>query len=185
MPEEKKGPGRPRKYKTDAERKKAYRERKKVVLAELKEKVDKMEKKMENMLDIEKMITPELKAVHEELKIPWMKLTPNEITNMQTEELKKYRKVILRNFGEMAYTGEGRAYPIPVLDPFINLLNPSTKENYSQRVLLAERMQQIVLLYLIEAELASRKRELTIDDELDNLMQRVTELESRIQEEEH
>lgn len=177
MPEQKKKPGRPRKYETDAERKKAYRERKKVVLAELKEKVEKIEKKMENVINIEKMITPELKAVHEELKIPWMKLTPKEIASMKTTELKKYRQVILRNFGAITY-------PIPVLDPFINLLKVSTKENNSQRLLLAERMQQIVLLYLIEAELASRERELSIDDELDALIQRVTELESHVVKEE-
>ncbi|MCE7748883.1 MAG: hypothetical protein GPJ51_10820, partial [Candidatus Heimdallarchaeota archaeon] len=52
---EKKGPGRPKKYATDAERKKAYRERKKEErqsweksrvkrIVELQERVDKMEK---------------------------------------------------------------------------------------------------------------------------------------------
>ena len=179
MSEKKKGPGRPRKYETDAERKKAYRERKKVILIELKEKVDKIEKKMENVIDIKKMITPELKAVHEELKIPWMKLTPKEIANMGTEELKKYRKVILRNFGDIS-TDDNSPYPVPVLDPFISLLNKSTKEGYNQRVLLAEKMQQIVLLYLIEAELASRERESNIEDEMDDLMQRVSKLELKI-----
>ena len=179
MPEKKKGPGRPRKYETDAERKRAYRERKKARLVELKEKVEDIEKKMATMIDIEKVITPELKAVHEELKIPWMKLTPGEIAEMRTNELKKYRDVILRNFGEM-----GHDYPIPVLDPFINIMDKTTKEKNSYRTLLAQRMQQIVLLYLIEAELASRERESNFDEELENLMDRIIELENRISKEE-
>jgi len=178
MEEKKSNRGRPRKYKSDAERKKAYRERKKALFEEIKERVKILEDKIEMMSEIRSKMTPELSEVQEELKIPWMKLTPEEIAEMETEKLRKYRDIIHRNFGIA-----GHSFPrSSVMNPFLELvkLSEASIKTASMTSLLIEKFQQIVLLYLIEAELARRKRETNVDRDIEVLIQRVSELEKTL-----
>jgi hypothetical protein len=111
---EKKGPGRPKKYATDAERKKAYRERKKEErqsweksrvkrIIELRERVDRMERTIEKSTYEEKELPPTLDLYHElqeQIKARSVKYTPFELAEMSMEDLERIQEVLTsRYFG--------------------------------------------------------------------------------------
>ncbi|MHA2370095.1 MAG: hypothetical protein ACXADX_14875 [Candidatus Hodarchaeales archaeon] len=165
MTVEKKGPGRPRKYKTDADRKRAYRERQK------------------------SRRTPVIKELHEEITFPFMKFTPSEIAEMETEQLRRYSALLQRNISSTP--------PGSILSPVRELIRGSPKDpdpedaskdldmsyldvtRQDRAIRLAEDLQQIVLIYLIEAELARRHRDYSA---IGKLERRIEELEREQQQ---
>ncbi|MHA1953985.1 MAG: hypothetical protein ACW96U_08575 [Candidatus Heimdallarchaeaceae archaeon] len=110
--EEKKGPGRPRKYDTDAERKKAYRERKKEErqqweksrtkrMVELQERVDKMERVIVKTASDEEL-PPGGSLLHSELleqiKVRSAKYTPIELSELPLEDLLRIQETLTTRF---------------------------------------------------------------------------------------
>lgn len=174
----KKGRGRPRKYASDAERKKAYRIRKKKKIAVLEAKVKELEAEVKNMSEIAEKMTPELKEVHEEITVPWMKLTPMDIASMETEKLKHYRRILQNQFSWK------RIKQHPLYAGLTALARPKDSEDWAdywksqdRRLWFIESFQQVVLIYLIEAELASRKREMNEENMIEKLEERIGDLE--------
>ncbi|MFX0095518.1 MAG: hypothetical protein ACFFBD_27525 [Candidatus Hodarchaeota archaeon] len=47
-----------------------------------------------NKIKVNKRISPKLKELHEELTLPWIKLTPVEIANTKTVQLKYYKTIL-------------------------------------------------------------------------------------------
>ncbi|MFW9916365.1 MAG: hypothetical protein ACFFGZ_12230 [Candidatus Thorarchaeota archaeon] len=183
MTVEKKGPGRPRKYKTDAARKRAYRERQKIKIKELEARVEELERELETVDEMESRRTPVMKELHEELTFPFMKFTPSEIAEMETEQLKRYSALLQRNISSTP--------PGSILSPVRELVRVFSKDRASEdaskdldmgylvtrqdrAIRLAEDLQQIVLIYLIEAELAKRQRDYSA---IGKLERRIEELE--------
>ncbi|MHA1550940.1 MAG: hypothetical protein ACTSQC_03255 [Candidatus Heimdallarchaeaceae archaeon] len=95
--DEKKSPGRPRKYESNAERKKAYRERKKEAhsnleerakrITELKGRIDSMERKLVKSTYTDQQIPEEISEIHEQIKDRSRKYTPSELMNLEIHEL--------------------------------------------------------------------------------------------------
>ncbi|MFX0117075.1 MAG: hypothetical protein ACFFB3_21185 [Candidatus Hodarchaeota archaeon] len=184
MTVERKGPGRPRKYKTDADRKRAYRERRKTRIKELEMRIAELEGELQTVNEIEARISPVIRELHEEITFPFMKFTPSEIAEMETEQLRRYSALLHRNISTTP--------PGSILSPVRELVRASSKEknvehsskdldmNYldvtrqDRAIRLAEDLQQIVLIYLIEAELAKRQRDYSA---IEKLERRIEELE--------
>ncbi|MHA1449810.1 MAG: hypothetical protein ACTSP4_10365 [Candidatus Hodarchaeales archaeon] len=178
MNDDKRGRGRPRKYNTDAERKKAYRIRKKEKIKKLEARLIELEKEMENMSDITKRITPELAEVHEEITVPWMKLTPMDIASMETKKLKRYSRILqhqTRTPQNPLYAGLSA-----LARPTDNAERVSYWKLHERKLSFIESFQQVVLIYLIEAEIASREREMKEEYLIDKLEDRIGELEKNL-----
>ena len=102
--EEKKSPGRPRKYETNAERKKAYRERKKEAqsnleerakrITELKGRIDTMERKLVKSTYTDQQIPGEITEIHEQIKDRSRKYAPSELMDLEIHELKRIQSGI-------------------------------------------------------------------------------------------
>ncbi|MFX0115270.1 MAG: hypothetical protein ACFFB3_12045, partial [Candidatus Hodarchaeota archaeon] len=120
MTVERKGPGRPRKYKTDADRKRAYRERRKTRIRELEMRIAELEGEMQTVNEMEARISPVIRELHEEITFPFMKFTPSEIAEMETEQLRRYRTLIHRNISSTP--------PGSILSPVRELIRVSSKE---------------------------------------------------------
>ncbi len=184
MTVEKKGPGRPRKYRTDADRKRAYRERQKTKIKELETRIEELERELQTVDEMESRRTPEIKELHEEITFPFMKFTPSEIAEMETEQLRRYSALLQRNISSTP--------PGSILSPVRELIRVSSKDrdpNHASKnidmsyldvtrqdraIRLAEDLQQIVLIYLIEAEIAKRHRDYSA---IGKLERRIEELE--------
>ncbi|MHA2497042.1 MAG: hypothetical protein ACXAEI_16335 [Candidatus Hodarchaeales archaeon] len=189
MTAEKKGPGRPRKYKTDADRKRAYRERQKTKINELETRVEELERELQTVDEMESRRTPVIKELHEEITFPFMKFTPSEIAEMETEQLRRYSALLQRNISSTP--------PGSILSPVRELIRGSSKDpdpedaskdldmsyldvtRQDRAIRLAEDLQQIVLIYLIEAELARRHRDYSA---IGKLERRIEELEREQQQ---
>ena len=102
--EKKKSPGRPRKYETNAERKKAYRERKKEAhsnleerakrITELKGRIDNMERKLVKSTYTDQNVPEEISEVHEQIKDRSRKYAPSELMDLEIHELKRIQSGI-------------------------------------------------------------------------------------------
>ena len=178
MPEAKSKGGRPRKYPKEDKyaRQKAYYERKKKKMAELEERVKKLQDGRE--------LSEEQKKILKELDLPlydassWTKITPNEIASMVTHELEQ----LTLNLRER--TNINTQLKIQILNLIIKTINLDylhSPEELSSKDLLnmlnedvesiiditQESNQHQTLLYLLEAELDSRgrldKKEVRID----------------------
>jgi hypothetical protein len=175
MSNKKDGRGRPRKYSTNAERQKAYYERKKQRMKELEEKLTKLEGRSETE---QKKITRKKADIHVE-SFPWKKITPGEITLIGKKELEK----LIANFKEKIYENSA------LIDSILNLIITTLDIDYSGSIndlsskdllelnsevntiikLSQESNQQQTFLYLLEAELASRDRSIERELKLDIL----------------
>lgn len=122
---------------------------------------------------IRTQIKPEIDALHEELKLPWMKLTPSEISEMDINKLQKFKELFRRNI---------ESPESPVLFPALSLMSPTKgKKHYSEdKPALVNSLQTIVLYYLVEAELASRERESPENLDIEQLEKRIKDLEKRM-----
>jgi hypothetical protein len=168
--------GRPRKYASDAERKKAYRERKKQKMEMLEERVAILEKLLSKyQIDFEKAVE-EIDTKEELLETTWMKLAPNEIEDLNSEQIKDYLSAYEKQ-------SNGLSLGVPIKSILqksgikINLNNNNIKQGFSD---LEENIQRLILIYLMRAELEKRLR---IDEgktELDLLENDIEELEKQI-----
>ncbi|MHA1465564.1 MAG: hypothetical protein ACTSQ2_10780 [Candidatus Heimdallarchaeaceae archaeon] len=133
--EEKKSPGRPRKYKTNAERKKAYRERKKEAhsdleerarrITELKGRIDNMERKLVKSTYTDQNIPGEISEVHEQIKDRSRKYSSSELMDLEIHELKRIQSGI-----ESRYHG---SFYNPLLAALESALMPSVDREFDSR----------------------------------------------------
>ncbi len=133
--EEKKSPGRPRKYETNAERKKAYRERKKEDhskleerakrITELKGRIDNMERKMVKSTYTDQNVPEEISAVHEQIKDRSRKYSSSELMELEIHELKRIQSGI-----QSRYHG---SYYNPLLAALESALMPSVDREFDSR----------------------------------------------------
>ena len=197
MPEAKSKGGRPRKYPKENKyaRQKAYYERKKKKMKELEEKVKALQKGRD--------LSPEQKKMLKDLDLPeyetisWTKITPNEIALMGIQEL----KTTIEDFQKITDNNARlRFYILNLILKTINIDYLHSSENLTTKDLLTmlkedvssildegyESNQQQTLLYLMEAELASRERSSTRERKLDIFEAKVEELEkeARVKEKE-
>ncbi|MHA1217157.1 MAG: hypothetical protein ACTSSN_01230 [Candidatus Heimdallarchaeaceae archaeon] len=135
--EEKKGPGRPKKYATDAERKKAYRERKKEErqsweksrvkrIVELQERVDKMEKTIVKKVYDEDYPGSSLhRELHEQIKVRSAKYTPKELSEMPLEDLLRIQETLTTRYYGSFYN--------PILAALETAIMPSVDKEFDSR----------------------------------------------------
>lgn len=133
--EKKKSPGRPRKYETNAERKKAYRERKKEDhnkleerakrITELKGRIDNMERKMVKSTYTDQNVPEEISAVHEQIKDRSRKYSSSELMELEIHELKRIQSGI-----QSRYHG---SYYNPLLAALESALMPSVDREFDSR----------------------------------------------------
>lgn len=177
MSEEKNKGGRPRKYVTNAERQRAYYERKKQRMKELEEKLAKLETRPKTKSN-KKKITRKMRDTTK-TSFPWKKITPGEIALIGEKELKR----LIVSFSEKI------AQNSSLMESILNLiittfdidssgsieeLNDDDLEQLSNEIdtiihLSQESNQQQTFLYLLEAELASRERSVEREFKLDVL----------------
>jgi len=162
MTEEKRKRGRPKKYESRAERQKAYHERKKERMRELEKQL----KMLETRGALEFSLNSD--SPNKVKQFSWKKITPSEIALMGTKELKilvdSLQDKIKENFSL------GDSLENIVLSVLQKQYFKNIDENYSNKILILESeigenvalfeesIQQQTLLYLMEAELASRNR---------------------------
>ena len=133
--ENKKSPGRPRKYETNAERKKAYRERKKEAhsnleerakrITELKGRIDTMERKLVKSTYTDQKIPGEISEVHEQIKDRSRKYSSSELMELEIHELKRIQTGI-----QSRYYG---SYYNPLLAALESALMPSVDREFDSR----------------------------------------------------
>ncbi|MCE7745750.1 MAG: hypothetical protein GPJ52_11520 [Candidatus Heimdallarchaeota archaeon] len=177
MTEEKNKGGRPRKHATNADRQRAYYERKKQRMKELEEKLAKLETRPKTKAD-QKKITRKIKDLSK-ASFPWKKITPGEIALIGEKELKR----LIDSFSEKI------AQNSSLVESILNLiitsfdidssgslddLTDNELEQLSSEIdsiihLSQESNQQQTFLYLLEAELASRERSVEREFKLDVL----------------
>jgi hypothetical protein len=180
--------GRPRKYPEEDKyaRQKAYYERRKKKMNELEERV--------KLLQKGKDLSPEQKKLLEELDLPehedfsWTKITPNEIALMGSQELERtiaeFQKITTNN-STLKFHILNLIVKTINIDYLHSSADMSTKDLLTMlkedvgNILEAgyESNQQQTLLYLMEAELASRERSSTRERKLDIFEAKVEELE--------
>lgn len=146
--EEKKGPGRPRKYETDAERKKAYRERKKEEqsklesrakkISELQNRIDKMESKILRTTYTDKEIPEEISEIHEQIKDRSRRYSPSELMDLEIHELIRIRDSIRNRYY--------RNYYSPLLTALESAIMPSVDQEFDSRKIVTEDKSYDVLL---------------------------------------
>ncbi len=138
--EEKKGPGRPKKYADAKERKRAYRERKKAEITkletrakkitELQDRVDDMEKRLIKSSVKRKNLPPEYIEIHEQIKARSMKYAPSELTEMDIDQLKRIRDSINSRYYGSLYN--------PLLSALESAIMPSVDREFDSRKLMSE-----------------------------------------------
>ena len=131
--EEKKGPGRPKKYATDAERKKAYRERKKKErqnweksrvkrIVELQERVGKMEKTIDKTTYDDYHVFLE---VQEQIKARSARYTPNELAEMPLDDLVRIQNALVSRYYGSYYN--------PIISALETAVMPSVDQEFDLR----------------------------------------------------
>ena len=188
MPEVKSKRGRPRKYPKEDKyaRQKAYYERKNRRIRELEEKVKSLQQGRD--------LSPAQKRLLKDLDLPeyetisWTKITPNEIALMGSQEL----EVTIEEFKKISeYNTQLRYHIFNLIIKTISIDFLNSSEDLSTKDLLKilkedvssildagyEAIQQQMLLYLMEAELASRNRSSTREKKLDVFEAKVEEFE--------
>ena len=133
--EEKKGPGRPRIYDTNAERKKAYRVRKKEEqsklesrakkITSLQKRIDKMETKIKKSTYTDQQIPEEISEIHEQIKDRSRKYALSELIDLELHELRR-----IQNFLQDRYHG---SYHNPLLVALESALMPSVDREFDSR----------------------------------------------------
>ncbi|NHJ33280.1 MAG: hypothetical protein FK732_10475 [Asgard group archaeon] len=177
MAEEKSKGGRPRKYATNADRQRAYYERKKQRMRELEEKLAKLEKKPVTETAQKKITRKTIEVA--KASFPWKKITPGEIALIGEKELKR----LITTFSEKINQNSSLMESILnlIVTTFdiestgsIDELSDNDLELLSKEIdtvihLSQESNQQQTFLYLLEAELTSRERSIERELKLDVL----------------
>ncbi len=146
--ENKKSPGRPRKYETNAERKKAYRERKKEAhsnleerakrITELKGRIDSMERKLVKSTYTDQQIPGEISEIHEQIKDRSRKYAPSELMDLEIHELKRIQSGI-----QSRYHG---SYYNPLRAALESAIMPSVDREFDTRKQsLGEKPYEIIV----------------------------------------
>ena len=148
MNEEKKARGRPRKYDTDAERKKAYRERQKKLqekletraqrIIELQGRIDKMERNIVRSTYTDQKIPDAINDVHEQIKDRSRNYTPSELMDLDIEELKRIRESIQSRYYGNFYS--------PLLAALESAIMPSVDQEFDSRPIVTEDKSYEVIL---------------------------------------
>ena len=146
--EEKKSPGRPRKYETNAERKKAYRERKKEAhsnleerakrITELKGRIDSMERKLVKSTYTDQQIPEEISEIHEQIKDRSRKYTPSELMDLEIHELKRIQSGIQSRYHGSFYN--------PLRAALESAIMPSVDREFdSRKQVLGEKPYEVIV----------------------------------------
>ncbi|MHA1123848.1 MAG: hypothetical protein ACTSPC_13720 [Candidatus Heimdallarchaeota archaeon] len=177
MTEEKNKGGRPRKHATNADRQRAYYERKKQRMKELEEKLAKLETRPKTKSD-QKKITRKIKDVSK-TSFPWKKITPGEIALIGKKELERLTITFSEKIDQNSSLMESILNLIITTFDIdssrsIDDLTDNDLEQLSNEIdtiihLSQESNQQQTFLYLLEAELASRERSIEREFKLDVL----------------
>lgn len=177
MTEEKNKGGRPRKHATNADRQRAYYERKKQRMTDLEEKLAKLETRSKTKSNHQK-ITRKIKDVTK-ASFPWKKITPGEIALIGKNELERLiisfrekmnqNSILLESILNLIIT----TFEIDSSGSLEELTN-NDLEQLSSEIngiiqLSQESNQQQTFMYLLEAELASRERSVVREFKLDVL----------------
>jgi len=192
MTEEKNKGGRPRKHATNADRQRAYYERKKQRMKELEEKLAKLETRPKTKSD-QKKITRKIKDATK-TSFPWKKITPGEIALIGKKELERLIITFREKIDQNSFLMESILNLIITtfdIDSSGSLdeLTDKDLEQLSNEIdtiiqLSQESNQQQTFLYLLEAELASRERSVEREFKLDVLESETEEfLKEKIKEE--
>ncbi|MHA1157001.1 MAG: hypothetical protein ACTSQK_12920 [Candidatus Heimdallarchaeota archaeon] len=192
MTEEKNKGGRPRKHATNADRQRAYYERKKQRIKELEEKLAKLETGPKTKSNQKKIISKIKVAT--KASFPWKKITPGEIALIGKKELKRLiitfsekidqNSTLMESILNLIITTFDMDFP-----GSLNELTNNDMEQLSIEIdaiiqLSQESNQQQTFLYLLEAELASRERSIEREFKLDILESETEEfLKETIKEE--
>ena len=192
MAEEKNKGGRPRKHATNADRQRAYYERKKQRMKELEEKLAKLETRPKTK-SAQKKITRKIKDTTK-ASFSWKKITPGEIALIGKKELER----LIISFSEKIDQNSSLMESILNLiittfdidsSGLLDELTDNDLEQLSNEIdtiihLSQESNQQQTFLYLLEAELASRERSVEREFKLDVLESETEEfLKEKIKEE--
>lgn len=193
MSEQKKKVGRPRKYETRAERQKAYHERKKQRLKELEEQVKKYEDEDSYLVAISDELFDEV-TFQTTTKVSWRKITPSEIALMGTQELDSLVSTLqnqIKKSFSLSNSLENIVLGIvskhhhesknDLSNQEINKIKSILTDNFEH---LENSIQQQTLLYLMEAELASRLRLDSKKTKLDIFEAKIDELETKAKKKE-
>ncbi|NHJ46918.1 MAG: hypothetical protein FK733_03940 [Asgard group archaeon] len=168
MPEEKRPRGRPRIHETNAARKKAYRERKKIERQEMEKKIEVLETQLKKRVD--------------EIKDPLLKLTYKDVRNLKTETLMDYQQqltkkissdfsiqdllgLIVTSIGELKDKLSDGVEDIIILDVEIK---------YQEH---KEKLQYTIVQQMISFEIDKRLDSKTTEAELEILEQKILKLE--------
>ncbi|MHA1210962.1 MAG: hypothetical protein ACTSSH_00745 [Candidatus Heimdallarchaeota archaeon] len=192
MVEEKNKGGRPRKHATNADRQRAYYERKKQKVKELEEKLAKLEARPKAKSDQKKIIRKIKGAT--KASFPWKKISPGEIALIEKKELEKliisFREKMDQNSSLMEsilnllITTFDISSSGSLDDLTTNELEQLSIEINTIIQLSQESNQQQTFLYLLEAELASKDRSVVREFKIDVLESEIEELlKDKIKEE--
>jgi hypothetical protein len=187
MSEEKRKVGRPRMYDSKAERQKAYYERKKKKMKELEEEVTGLEAQKQLL---QQKLAKSIKDLDlkEVTNFDWNKFTPSELTLLSVGDLKSYISTLQEKLTGIFSFGD-------LVENLVNIINIKTsfkdddmsqEKRYNDLIMefgrnishFQEGIQLQTLLFLLEAELASRERMLDRDAKLSALKAEIKELET-------
>jgi hypothetical protein len=175
LSKEKKSRGRPRIYKDDAEKQKAFREKKKEQYQQLEKRIKELEATLDKDSDEE---------IDEEL--PWFDWTFQDLQQMSINQLQEYKRDIMGKLDRYSLHS-----PIKVIVD--KLLGKLDKLEYNSTILIRkevlrsarefnESLFNSTILELINHQLMSRTSEIDIDYEIQVAEQRISELEAEIKE---
>ena len=168
----KKSRGRPRIYKDDAEKQKAFREKKKEQYQKLEEKIEELETLVDQDID-----------TRLDKKQPWFDWTFQEITTMSTKKLQETKK-------ELEKTLDKRSIHSPLRVIVKDVLGKAEIQEDSLirfEVLRSARefdntLFNSAVLQLVNIELGKRISEIDFDHEIEVAEQRISALEAEIKE---
>ncbi|NPD90610.1 MAG: hypothetical protein HGN29_18010 [Asgard group archaeon] len=172
MAEKKKSRGRPRIYKDDAEKQKAFREKKKEEFETLLERFEKLEAITNKDFD---------KQLDE--KQPWFDWTYQDIKKMSTKDLQDFKKELEKALGKRSIHS-----PLKVIvGKALGEIKTATDSLIRHDVLRSARsfdnaLFNATILQLINIELGNRISEFDFDQEIEIAEQRISELEAEIKD---
>jgi len=166
---EKKRPrGRPRKYKDNAEKQKAFRENKKKHIESLEDRI----KELEIIFDanIDKKIVK---------KQAWDNFTFQDIHALSTDQLKNYRVELKKLLGNKTIHSPIRV----IIEEVLSEIKSLSDRNIRNEILLSTRnydnsLFNSTMLHLINLELGTRIDDIDIKKEIEIAEQRIRELEA-------
>lgn len=169
---EKKTRGRPRIYKDDAEKQKAFREKKKVEFETLLERYERLEAIVNKDFD---------KQLDE--KQPWFDWTYKDIKKMSTKDLQDSKKELEKALEKRTIHSPLNVIVEKVLDENDDASDRLIRHNVLHSVRNFDNtLFNATILQLINIELGNRISELDFDQEIELAEQRISELEAEIKE---